>query len=192
MEIKGVIIAGGESSRFGTPKAFATWKNQFFYQHMIRVLQSITTDIYILSKKDQINCYPSPVSVLVDDERFKGMGPLAGLYTAMDQLEAEWYVVLPIDMPLLHESILYKLTDHINPEMDAVVAKVCDDIQPLVAIYNRRVKRHIYEMLTNDNRAMYQLLKRLQVHYIPFTKKEEVFFKNINTTEELHTISKTE
>lgn len=38
--MKAIILAGGESRRFGRPKAFAEVEGQMFYQRIIKVLES--------------------------------------------------------------------------------------------------------------------------------------------------------
>ena len=38
--MKAIILAGGQSSRFGRPKAFASVDGQMFYQRIVNVLKS--------------------------------------------------------------------------------------------------------------------------------------------------------
>ena len=54
--------------------------------------------------------YPTEVKVVTDLAGIAGLGPLAGILSAMESVEADRYVVLPCDMPYIDGIMLLKLT----------------------------------------------------------------------------------
>ena len=78
-----VILAGGASRRFGEPKAFAKWKGGMFYEQAKKAFGGGET--VIISRPEHIKKFLSNRErhVFADEPRFRGMGPLAGIYTAM-------------------------------------------------------------------------------------------------------------
>src|SRR5699024_5684787 len=99
MNITGVLLAGGASRRYGEPKAFATYQGKSFYQWALEALQPYTDHIIIVSHPDLYDRFVKDAScnVVQDDPRFQGLGPLAGIYSAMKAMAADWYCVLACD-----------------------------------------------------------------------------------------------
>ncbi len=45
--------------------------------------------------------FPRSVNVMTDLARYAGLGPLAGILSVMESVEADRYIVLPCDMPFV-------------------------------------------------------------------------------------------
>src|SRR5690625_7699926 len=96
--IVGVILAGGQSSRFGSPKAFVKKDNIPFYQYSWQARKPFVSSTLIITNplvealfaKDNV-----PIKMVNDHDQYQGQGPLAGIYTAMNVLIAEWYMIVP-------------------------------------------------------------------------------------------------
>lgn len=59
--------------------------------------------------------------VLADEPRFRAMGPLAGIYTAMKQTEGEIYTVISCDTPLVTRKTMAALEMKLTGNLDAVI-----------------------------------------------------------------------
>src|SRR5690625_587592 len=100
-DIVGIILAGGQSSRFGSPKAFVKKDNIPFYQYSWQAIKPFVSSTLIITNpllealfaKDNV-----PIKMVNDHNLYQGQGPLAGIYTAMDVLIAEWYMIVPVDV----------------------------------------------------------------------------------------------
>ncbi|SER78349.1 molybdopterin-guanine dinucleotide biosynthesis protein A [Gracilibacillus ureilyticus] len=189
MDITGLIIAGGESSRFHEPKAFAKYKNKDFYLHSVEALNSVTDNIIIVTKEEYIERFDHQLTVIVDDDSFRGMGPLAGLYSGMKQVESEWYTVLPVDTPCMTGEILKKLLPSPDSGIQAYIPVVKDRKQPMIASYHNSVKQTIYDLLSKDKRSMHGFLEQIHAKYVPFGDHYVKCFSNINTKEEFSKIN---
>ncbi|WP_216831303.1 molybdenum cofactor guanylyltransferase [Alkalihalobacterium elongatum] len=189
--IVGVLLAGGESRRFGEPKAFYQLDGQPFFQYSLDALKKNADDIIIVSQPQLIKQMQDHTSyrVVLDEEKFRGFGPLAGIYTAMKLVHAEWYVILPCDTPYITEHVIKRLVSYtkIHPKKDAFIPKVAGRNQPLIAVYNRRCLSTIEKNLKENQLKMGMLFQAVETVFI----EEESFnnheaFRNINTKEDMN------
>lgn len=188
MKIAGILLAGGQSRRFGEPKALAKWNGKTFIEHSTEALQAIAEDVVVIS-------YPSITNTLVhmlnvpiveDISRYKGNGPLAGLLTGMNAVKADWYIVAPCDTPNISKEWAWKLMEHIDGNSEAIVPVIDGRKQPLLALYHHDVKERIESLLQKEKRSVQQLLSQCSVRYV--TGKElglsTLIFFNVNTKED--------
>ncbi|WP_449539436.1 molybdenum cofactor guanylyltransferase [Ferdinandcohnia sp. Marseille-Q9671] len=187
--IMGIILAGGESRRFGSPKAFATLHNKYFFEYAIDALQGNVDNINIVSHPRLINQFQKHVTLKIvqDVPQFQGYGPLAGLITAMKEDKADWYVVLPCDTPFVTNNLVKQLISYTtNKDIDAVVPVIDGRKQPLVAIYHSRVAQRIEELLFEKRFKLSFLLDSCNVRYVTNDNLElqGLEFENINNKEE--------
>ncbi|MCU5171258.1 NTP transferase domain-containing protein, partial [Bacillus paranthracis] len=45
----GIVLAGGMSSRFGEPKALASWQGSTFIEHILKVMTSTLQEVVVIS-----------------------------------------------------------------------------------------------------------------------------------------------
>lgn len=185
----GVVLAGGQSRRFGSPKAFAEIHRKPFYQHSIEAVKPCTEKQVIITStalKDEFKKYDHDAVVYTDEPSFAGKGPLAGIYTAMAREHAEWYVTVPTDVPLIQTCIFEHLLQYADENTQAIVPVAANRLQPLISVYHASVKGVLQENLKNNKQSVRQLLDRIQVKYVTF--EEESPFMNINKQEDYRKI----
>ena len=88
----GILLAGGLSRRYGSPKAFAEISGKKFYEIVYDTLNSVCDDVIVVTRKEFINWFPKEYHVIVDIDKFLGCGPLAGIYSAMEEIDADHFV----------------------------------------------------------------------------------------------------
>ncbi|MEI3607026.1 molybdenum cofactor guanylyltransferase [Pseudogracilibacillus sp. SE30717A] len=180
----GILLAGGLSRRYGTPKAFAMLNEQNFYQIAYQILLSICDEVVIVTRPEFTSRFPKDNHVIVDVEEFSGCGPLAGIYSGMDAIDAENYVVLPCDMPLMTTTIMkHLLTFHTKK---VTIINTGDYLQPLVSVWDKEVKDVIYSFLKNGRFRITDVLKQTEVVEVDASRLTETpqRFLNINTPQE--------
>ncbi|GAA3320213.1 hypothetical protein GCM10020331_030290 [Ectobacillus funiculus] len=79
MRTVGIVLAGGQSHRFGEPKALQHWKGKSFLTYSIDALQPSVDEIVVISHLKELVHLPGVV-VREDLEEYSGMGPLAGIF----------------------------------------------------------------------------------------------------------------
>jgi molybdenum cofactor guanylyltransferase len=183
----GVVMAGGYSRRFGSNKALADYKGKPLYKYSIEALKNVAEDTILVTNKDFYSFYKKElgVQVVIDEEKYKGAGPLAGLYTAMQASKAEWYMVTPVDVPMITASILTKLLTYRNEQYQAVIPVINGKKQPLIGLYHHSVVETVSQLLMDKQLKMHSLLSEISTLYIEegFIG-EEASFHNINTRQD--------
>ncbi|EID43581.1 molybdenum cofactor guanylyltransferase [Parageobacillus thermoglucosidasius] len=188
----GVVLAGGQSRRFGSPKAFAKLNGTYFFEIAVETLRAVAEDIYIVSHPSLLDRFRQKTAekVITDDERYRGQGPLAGIYTVMKKSEAEWIFVLPCDMPFMRPETAVKLAKYADEKFDAVICAHFGRIQPLVGMYHRRTFSHIETLLQAKDNRMKSLLDHCHIRYVTEQDfwENEIVFCNVNTPDECDNI----
>jgi molybdopterin-guanine dinucleotide biosynthesis protein A len=101
----GILLVGGASERFGTPKALARFRGEMLAERAWRVLGEACADVIAVGKEGDGLELPFPV---LDD----GSGERAPIFGVIAGLRAASYddcVVLPVDCPLVTPQLLRAL-----------------------------------------------------------------------------------
>lgn len=103
----GVLLVGGASERFGSPKALAPFRGETLGERAWRVLNEVCDEVVAVGKVDETS--DLPFSVLDDGsaQRAPVLGVIAGLRAA----SYETTLVLPVDLPLVPAELLRTLLD---------------------------------------------------------------------------------
>ncbi|MEK5443768.1 molybdenum cofactor guanylyltransferase [Fredinandcohnia sp. FSL W7-1320] len=190
----GVLLAGGESRRFGSPKAFAQFQNKYFYEYAVDALKDNVDQLYIVSHpvlEEQFRNEAS-ISIIQDLPEFQGNGPLAGIFTVMQKTNSDWYVILPCDTPFVTDNLVKQLITFTNDQsIDAIVPIINDRQQPLIAVYHARVAKKIEQLLKDKKLKMTQLLGTCNVKFVTDQdlQLQGMEFENINNKTEYEKIN---
>ncbi|WP_349407818.1 molybdenum cofactor guanylyltransferase [Pseudalkalibacillus sp. SCS-8] len=186
----GIVLAGGESRRYGSPKALEKMDGEFFYEKAINVLRPLVDKIVIVAHPSIIE-HVSPsatnVTVITDVESYQGMGPLAGIYSGMKAETAEEYYVLACDMPKMDTAIYQQLAavKRLLPTDCSVIPTVDGRFQPLAALYSSAVLDLIPSLLEKKKRRLTDLIQQTDCAFINYTSKHhKQSFSNVNTPED--------
>lgn len=184
--VSGIILAGGKSSRFGSPKAFAEKGGIPFYQYTLASMEPLVESIVLVSSSELITKFTSEgtsMKIITDNPEIAGQGPLAGIYSGMEHLTGEWYLISPIDIPFINTRTYEVLLEHIVDGKEAIVPIVNGRIEPLISIFHCSMKEKIEEQLRCNILAPRQLFQNSRVAYVEFDDDDP--FRNINYQEDL-------
>lgn len=189
MESVGVVLAGGLSRRFGGEKPIAHKDGKAFVLYSVEALAHLDKTV-IVTRADLLARLPriKHIQIIPDLEKYKGQGPLAGIFSAMAHMESRWYVVLPCDMPWIEQKAVQKLQSYQDEKWDVICSRLGGKLQPLFAVYHRRVKEKIRSNLENQQLSVRQFLRECAVREAEFGEKK--WFFNVNTREEFMRLSK--
>jgi molybdenum cofactor guanylyltransferase len=111
LELTGILLVGGASSRFGSPKALAQFEGESLAERAWRLLGEVCEETIAVGQSDGL-----PFPALEDDRT----GPVAAIAAGLRAATHEVAVVVPVDMPLLTADALRLLADACR---DAAVAQ---------------------------------------------------------------------
>ena len=101
----GVLLVGGASERFGSPKALALFRGETLGERAWRMLSHACDEVVAVGKADDALGLPFPVLDDGSAERAPVFGVLAGLRAAT----YDTCLVLPVDTPLVTPELLSEL-----------------------------------------------------------------------------------
>ena len=103
----GVLLVGGASERFGSPKALAPFRGEPLAERAWRLLHEVCDEVLAVGKQGDALELPFPVLDDGSDERAAVHGLIAGLRAATNDV----CIVLPVDCPLVTPEALRALAD---------------------------------------------------------------------------------
>lgn len=186
MKTAGILLAGGQSRRFGSDKAFALHGGKPFYEYSYEALQPFCDEIIVAARAEFAARFPAGYFVIEDNEMYAGQGPLAGILSAMEALEADRYIVLPCDMPFIRPDMIGSL---LARHTGGVAAVEFDGARhPLISVWHADVKPAIRQALDSGSRRVMSVAYGAEFYWIDgrmLAEDAELQLKNVNTPYEL-------
>ncbi|TNE58254.1 MAG: molybdenum cofactor guanylyltransferase [Bacteroidetes bacterium] len=186
--IKGLVLAGGRSTRMGQDKGLLSWHGKPQREYLVDLLSALNIPTFISCRADQVDGlqgYP----LIVD--QLEGKGPLAAVHAAFSRFPDVAWLVVACDMPLLDTDTIRYLLKHRNPEAPATAfqAPAFSDASPdpLLAIWEPAMFGIVRERLEADVRCARKALIHAGVHLLMPPRPEVL--SNINTPEEMERLS---
>jgi molybdopterin-guanine dinucleotide biosynthesis protein A len=102
-DVTGVLLVGGASTRFGSPKALATLRGETLAERAWRTLGEVFRERLAVGKEDL--GLPFPVRL----ESAEPQAPIVGLVEALRAASTDVVVALPVDCPLVSPESLRSL-----------------------------------------------------------------------------------
>lgn len=103
----GILLVGGASERFGSPKALAVFRGESLAERGWRTLRDVCAEVLAVGKADDESELPFELVDDGTDERAPVFGVIAGLRAAA----YESCVFLPVDCPLVTPALLRELLE---------------------------------------------------------------------------------
>jgi molybdopterin-guanine dinucleotide biosynthesis protein A len=172
-EVTGVLLVGGASRRYGSPKSLAVLDGETLAERAHRVLEEAFETVIVVGKSgDEL---PLPFPVLDDGgyERAAIIGVAAGLRLAGTDL----CVVVPTDMPFLTTQLL----DSLAAAAEGVDAAVVQT-GPLPGAYRRSALPVFERRIAAGNLALRKALEELETRVVEWSEGE---LRNVNTPADL-------
>ncbi|MGH9455323.1 MAG: molybdenum cofactor guanylyltransferase [Terriglobia bacterium] len=185
--VTGFVLAGGESRRMGRPKQGLVLGGQTMLQRQLRLLTQVCRETFIVGS--QAAPHGGEVPALPDV--FPGRGPLGGIYTGLARTCSEYNLVVSCDLPFLRSEFLeYLCHQAIRSSADVTVPQTADHgLQPLCAVYRRRMRRIIRASLDSGNGKISRVFPKVRCEILDgreLARKRfsQAIFVNMNTPAE--------
>lgn len=202
--LSGIILCGGSSRRMGRDKALLTVGGQRLLDLVAATLGQVADDLIVVAS--QVEAYQGRGWRVVSDA-FPGAGSLGGLYSGLRAAHFPYAITVAVDMPFLNPAVLRYLA-RVARGWDAVIPRINPerltghpgrnrhmntardaDLQPLHAVYHRRVADTIRRCIQDNDLRMISFLPLVRVRLVTYEEvarfdPEGLSFFNANTPEE--------
>ena len=169
--LTGVLLVGGASKRFGSPKALAQLDGETLAERSWRVLGDACEERLAIGKRaDKLEL---PFDVIDDGSETRAA--LAGIVAGLGAASNELVAVIPVDMPFVTAELLHDLAEACR---DAAAPRGA----PLPAVFRRSALPLLERRLVGGELALHAALSELdavEVH------TESALLVNVNTADEL-------
>jgi molybdopterin-guanine dinucleotide biosynthesis protein A len=148
----GIILAGGRSSRMGTPKAALEWHGSTLLRRVVGVVgRSLDGPVVVVRAPEQdLPELPDGVEV-VEDAR-EGRGPLQGLAAGLAAVRERAHAAYAssTDVPLLHPRFIRQVLAALDDDVDVVLPEVGGFRHPLAAVYRTELVDVVERLIAED------------------------------------------
>ena len=189
MQIAGIVLCGGLSSRMGTAKAWLPFGSETLLQRAVGVVSQATNPVIVVTAQHQE--LPSlPAAILHATDRHAACGPLEGLHAGLSLLSDAAHAAFACgcDTPFLTtayiEFVARCLGDH-----DVAAPHIDGFYHPLAAVYRARIIPQIEALLAVDQRRVSDLFAKIRTRRISAAELRSIdpalaCLRNVNTPEE--------
>ena len=195
IQMLGVVLCGGKSSRMGEDKGLLKITDKTWTELALIKLEGLSIPVCVSINPSQKEQYQSflHLELLVEDS-IEDLGPLTGLLSVHNQYPYHDLIILACDMIDIPEFIIDKLYKEFRSregEHDFFVYKFNDEFEPLLGIYTREGLQKIADLYTLGQigkPSMKHILEMGNTYAIPISEEEYAFFSNYNSPQNLSEI----
>ena len=200
--VLGVILAGGQSSRYGTDKAFVSLAGRNLIDHVIaRIMPQV--DELLISAGDDPRFAALGLPIVTDtahDGEGQPAGPLAGVLAALDWMaehvpDAGWLATSTIDTPFLPVDLVARLRAAVEGPLagqGAVMAcsRSGGRLHPLHALWSPSLRLELRDALQRGERAVTGFAERNGAVSVDFSIEPFDPLANVNTPADLDSLAR--
>ena len=166
--VYGLVVCGGKSTRMGTDKSMLNYHGQPQRYHLYEMLNGLCEHVFISCNKEQAANIPDKYAVIVDNEQYGDIGPMAALLTAFDKYPDASFLVVGCDYPYLQKEELKRLIEvslqsNKPTSLYNVEAKL---IEPLMSVYQHDIKYQLEQNFKQNKYSLRMLLEDVNAHVI--------------------------
>lgn len=202
----GAILAGGESRRYGAPKALAEVGGRRIIDRVVDALCVVCDDLILVANEPPLF---ADLGLPTRPDLRPGFGPLGGIHTALAWAREDGRpgaIAVACDMPFLSVPLLARLRDAAfgdggplpgpgpgpavaGPDVVIPESRGRRGVEPLCAAYRTGCLGAIEKQIERDDHRMIGFHDDVRVHRLPLAEVEALCdphsaFMNVNTPEE--------
>lgn len=165
--VRGYVLAGGASSRFGRDKALVHFGGAPLLLQIVDVARSCTSAVTVVTGGQKYGELGRELQIIED--RWPGEGPLGGIITALEYTArtdpgCEWNLILSCDMPFLSSEWLEFLVGHARDsgaETQVLLPHSAHGPEPLCACYRTDAAGALKSVFDRGVRKVTEALKQV-------------------------------
>ncbi len=183
-QIYGLVLAGGQSRRMGHDKALIRVDGETQLGRAVHLLDSIVDRVFVSTRADQQDETERKKYQLIVDCA-ENLGPIAGIFSALQELGDVGWLVLACDLPNIDETtVRYLLENRSEDKPFSAFRSSSDGLQePLCAYYAAGTASIIKGFIDDGINCPRKVLIRSDTHLLD--QPNPAALDNINTPEDL-------
>jgi len=184
--LTGIVLAGGQSRRYGKNKALVALDGIPLIERVCRVLKRVADPVIVSTNDPDLFRF---LGLPMVRDRIPGLGPLSGIHAGLSVMPGEAALFVACDMPHLNDDLIRFMAAS-RGDSDAVVPRVSGLPEPLHAIYGKTCLAPVSRVIKNGEHRIVSFFPDIRITYIEedqirrFDPNLDVF-ANINRPEEL-------
>lgn len=189
VKISGVVLAGGLARRMNQKdKGLVNFNQQAMITYALDAMKPVVDELWVNANRS-IEEYQTLGHPIIQDKGKDFLGPLAGVFAALDICQHDTLLVMPCDSPFMTTEGLQALIDaYQNCAADIVVAFDGQRIHPVFMVLNCTLKESLKVYLKQGERKIDRWFEQHEWSKVDFSANPE-FFLNINTLNQLSELS---
>jgi len=182
----GAVLAGGQSRRMGTNKAFIEVDGVPIIERVLAVLGEVFERRLIIA--DDVHLFHGLDAPAIPDY-YKGAGSLGGIYTALLNSDSRQTFVTACDMPDIKAEAVKRLISTPHDDALVIIPHINGRLHPMHALYDKRCLAPIEEMIRKGELRIMSLFDGIKIKKLTEDEFSGVDIAasvaNINTRQEL-------
>lgn len=184
-KITGVVLSGGKSTRMGTDKAMVLYKGKPLLKNAIDIIEPVCDEILVSSSNKEHH----KMGYTMVADKYKDIGPIGGIYSALSCSEYQKCIITSCDMPLLPLPLFIHLLEQ-NGGGQVIIPRWGDGkVEPLAGIYTSSILPIIEKQIDNKDYKLMNLLKAVNASYVDINDTlpfySDTMFLNCNKLDDL-------
>jgi molybdenum cofactor guanylyltransferase len=186
-EYSAIILAGGQSSRMGRPKAELPFALGTMLDYVVSEMMRVFDELVVAVANPRRYAWEGiGVRVIFDD--VPDRGPASALEQALREIRFDRAFVCSCDVPFVNGGLARKLCEMLGDD-DALIPQVGGKLQTLHAVYRRKCAKTLATMRTRGEHRLHEIVNFAKVRVVPEAEiraldPEMLSFFNVNTPED--------
>ena len=184
IDITGIILAGGKSSRMGSDKGLIEFNGKPMIQHIIDRFNELNLPILIIANNPAYSKFGYPVV----EDLIKDKGPVGGIYTGLMTSNSDRNLIVSCDMPNISSQLLEHLINQ-SKGHPLTIPHHGQRLHPLIGVYSKSTLDSFKASLKNDQLRLSSICSALDAKIITLSDDLKINlsadFSNINTLQDI-------
>ena len=185
--VTGVVLAGGQSRRFGRDKALASFEQTTLIGHAVALLRAASPDILVVTcpEHDYLG-----LDARIIHDIYPNCGPLGGIYTACRYAKTAFLLVLSCDMPLLSPRAIFHLLHSHRKQESICIYQQKQQLQPFPGIYATTLQARMKDAVKRGQLSMHEFIREVTDVRTVTPTGIEAELTNVNTEHQLMSLQR--
>jgi len=162
------------------------YQNKPLIQHVYDVATSVFSDVAIVTENKEKYSFLNARCIT---DIIHGLGPISGLYSALEDTSNESVFLFPCDTPFLNSSLIKYMINQ-SDNYDITVPHINNYYEPLHAIYSKKCIKVIEENIKRGDNQIFSIYNSVRVRKIIKSEitqfgDDSTIFKNVNYQNDL-------